>query len=390
MSENFGFNSSSFYVGSKNILSGISSDKINKNNADVYSYIEKLKKNIKKPNILICGYTGSGKTSIIQSLLGKDLVPADKIGAGLPITQDYEMYENELVRIWDSKGLEPDKGEDEFIERTKEFIRKIQDNSINADDHIHVFWYVVSAGISKVTPTDLKIMEIFPRESRIVIISKKDIARQNTIKGMKNVLINGNIPENKIICTTDIEAGREGIKELYELSLKILPDAYKTAFEEAQRIDIEKSVEKIKEKKASALGIIGTATTGAALAAANPIPLSDAAIITPIQIAMIAGLAALYKLNKEQLQHLALPLVARTVGVITAGGLAKLIPVAGNILNASIAGVITGALGWFVQDQFEKIAIAKVKGETPPIINFDPEIFMAFFKQYQKNNSNNK
>ena len=356
---------------------------------DFYKQYEKEKEKYKRPNILICGYTGSGKTSIIQSLLGEDLVPADKIGAGLPVTQDYEMYENELVRIWDSQGLEPDKGEYEFIERTKKFISEIQ-NRPNVDDHIHIFWYVVSAGVSKVTPTDLKIMEIFPRESRIVIISKKDIARQNTIKGMKNVLINGNIPENKIICTTDIEAGREGIKELYELSLKILPDAYKTAFEEAQRIDIEKSVEKIKEKKASALGIIGTATTGAALAAANPIPLSDAAIITPIQIAMIAGLAALYKLNKEQLQHLALPLVARTVGVITAGSLAKLIPVAGNILNASIAGVITGALGWFVQDQFEKIAIAKVKGETPPIINFDPEIFMAFFKQYQKNNSNNK
>lgn len=165
-----------------------------------------------------------------------------------------------------------------------------------------------------------------------------------------------------------------------------MPEAYKTAFEEAQRIDIEKAIEKIKEKKQKALAIISGATAGAGVVAANPIPLSDAAIITPLQIGMIAGLAALYNLNKEQLQHLALPLVARTVGVIAAGNLAKLIPIAGNIVNAGVAVLITGALGWFVQDQFEKIAIAKVKGETPPAINFDPEIFMNFFKQYQKNN----
>ncbi|MEI0607617.1 GTPase [Brachyspira pulli] len=353
---------------------------------DFYKKFEEERKKYKRPNILICGYTGSGKTSIIQSLLGTDLVPADKIGAGLPVTQDYEMYENELVRVWDSQGLEPDKGEDEFISRTKKFIREIQERP-NVDDHIHIFWYVVSAGITKITPTDLKIMEVFPKESRIVIISKNDIARSNVIKAMKDVLINkGHIPENKIICTTDIEAGRKGIKELYELSLQILPEAYKTAFEEAQRIDIEKAIQKIQEKKPQALTIIGGATAGAAAIAANPIPFSDAVIITPLQVGMIAGLAALYNLNKEQLQHLALPLVARTVGVIAASSLAKLIPGAGNIVNASVAAAITGALGWFVQDQFEKIAIAKVKGETPPVINFDFALFMEFFKQYQKNN----
>ena len=56
-----GNSTSSFNVGSKSFLGQISSDKINQNNTDIYSTIEKLKKNIKKPNILICGYTGSEK-----------------------------------------------------------------------------------------------------------------------------------------------------------------------------------------------------------------------------------------------------------------------------------------------------------------------------------------
>lgn len=354
---------------------------------DFYNQYKKERQKYKRPNILICGYTGSGKTSIIQSLLGEDLVPQDRIKDGEPATQDYDKYENELVRVFDSKGLEADKGENEFINRTKDFIRKMQDSSRNVDDHIHIFWYAIQGPGARVTNTDLKIIESFPKESTLILITKSDITKERQFNAIKEKLIkDGNILENRIICTSDIDSGRKGIKELYELSLNILPEAYKTAFEEAQRIDIEKAIEKIKEKKQKALAIISGATAGAGVAAANPIPLSDAAIITPLQIGMIAGLAALYNLNKEQLQHLALPLVARTVGVIAAGNLAKLIPIAGNIVNAGVAVLITGALGWFVQDQFEKIAIAKVKGETPPAINFDPEIFMNFFKQYQKNN----
>lgn len=354
---------------------------------DFYKKFEEEKEKYKKPNILICGYTGSGKTSTIQALLGEDLVPQDRIKDGEPATQDYDKYENELVRVWDSKGLEPDKGEDEFIGRTKDFVRRMQDTSRNVDDHIHIFWYAIQGPGARVTNTDLKIIESFPKESTLILITKSDITKERQFNAIKEKLIkDGGISENRIICVSDIDSGRKGIKELYETSLKILPEAYKTAFEEAQRIDIEKAIQKIEEKKPKALTIIGGATTGAGIAAANPIPFSDAAIITPIQIGMIAGLAALYNLNKEQLKHQALPLIARTVGVIAAGGLAKLFPGVGNLLNAGVAVLITGALGWFVQDQFEKIAIAKVKGETPPTINFDPEVFMAFFAQYQKNN----
>ena len=352
---------------------------------DFLNRFEEEKKKYKKPNILICGYTGVGKTSIIQAMLGKDLVPDNMIGhEAHPMTQDYDRYENEYIGIWDSKGLEPDKGQDEFVDRTKNFIRQIQENE-NVDNHIHIFWYVISAGIGKVTNTDLKIINTFPRESTIVVISKIDFDRKEKIvEAIKKELIKNNIPEDKIILTT--EESLKGIEKLYEESLRILPKAYKTAFEEAQRINIEKAVDKVREKKSKAMAIIGSATAGAGAAAAVPIPVADAAIITPIQIGMIAGLAALYNLNKEQLQHQVLPLVARTVGIIAASSLAKLIPMLGIALNATVAILITGALGWFIQDQFEKIAIAKVKGESTPTINFDFSVFAEFLENYKKNN----
>ena len=73
----------------KNLINKINyftrSKKMQNQNIENYDYekdflnkVEEEKKKYKRPNILICGYTGAGKTSIIQALLGKDLVPDNK------------------------------------------------------------------------------------------------------------------------------------------------------------------------------------------------------------------------------------------------------------------------------------------------------------------------
>ena len=59
-----------------------------------------------KANILICGYTGSGKTSLIQSICGKTIVPESAIHHGRPETVGFESYENKNFRFWDSQGME--------------------------------------------------------------------------------------------------------------------------------------------------------------------------------------------------------------------------------------------------------------------------------------------
>lgn len=151
----------------------------------------KENKKYKRPNILICGYTGAGKTSIIQALLGKDLVQQNKIND-----------------------------------------RERQDISNNVDYHIHIFLYVISAGVERITPTDLKIINIFPKESTMVIIRKKDKDnRSKTVEAYKKKLIgDGNIPEDKIICTTDIEGGRVGKKNFMKKVWKYYPKLIKVHF----------------------------------------------------------------------------------------------------------------------------------------------------------------
>ncbi|MEI0488546.1 GTPase [Brachyspira pulli] len=383
MENNFGMSSgisvSSFNVSSKSFISKISSDKINQNNTDVYSIIEELKKNIKKPNILICGYTGAGKTSIIQSLLGNDLVPADKIGAGLPVTQDYEMYENEMIRIWDSKGLEPDKGEDNFINETKNFIYKMQQLP-NVDNHIHIYWYVINGAGSKVTPTDLKIIEIFPKESTVIIISKIDTAIRpkniQEIEDIKNVLINkASISEESIICTSDIEGGRKGIDELFEYSLKILPNAYKKAFEEAQRINLEKKLNLIESKEKEADNII--------LQAVNKSKTDNILTIYNANIDIVSHLSALYIIDKKYIESIVYSLSYMSLFSLQPKGFFSIFAGDEKFIDSMI---FTSGFGNYVKDEIKRLAIAIARGDNIEVVETDNDgIFTNYLNRYKKN-----
>ena len=383
MNNNFGLwsgnSTSSFNVGSKSFLGQISSDKINQNNTDIYSTIEKLKKNIKKPNILICGYTGSGKTSIIQSLLGEDLVTADKVGAGLPITQDYEMYENEMIRIWDSKGLEPDKGEDNFISETKNFIYEMQQLP-NVDDHIHIFWYVINGAGSKVTPTDLKIIEIFPKESTILIISKIDTAKRakniQEIEDIKKILINkANISEESIICTSDIEGGRKGIDELFEYSLKILPNAYKKAFEEAQRINLERKLNLIESKEKEANNII--------VQAINKSKTDNIITIYNANINIVSHLSALYMIDKKYIESIIYSLSYMSLFSLQPQGFFSIFAGDEKFIDSMI---FTSGFGHYVKDEIKRLAIAIARGDNIEVVDIDDDnVFTNYLNKYKKN-----
>ena len=343
---------------------------------DFLNKVEEEKKKYKRPNILICGYTGAGKTSIIQALLGKDLVPDNKIGhEANPMTQDYDRYENSYIEIWDSKGLEPDKGQDEFVERTKNHIRKIQENK-NVDEHIHIFWYAISVGVGKVTGTDLKIINTFPKESTLIIISKADLDKRNeTVKAIKKRLIeDGNIAKNRIILTTDIEGGKIGIKELYENSLKIMPEAYKNAFEEAQRINIEKAIQIKKEKDKKANYII--------LKYINEIRIYGDINKVNIKISsMLAELSNLYGLNEKYTNNFALPLLTLLYAFFYPKGILELF----NIENKDIDLIILiSSIANYCKDKFEELSISIIENkQIETIDNSNKNFFNAYMQKYR-------
>lgn len=326
-------------------------------------FIGHFKQEIKKPNIIACGYTGSGKTSLIQGILGKAIVSDDKIVHGKPGTMDFVHYQNELLNIWDSKGFEPGQTEEEFIKITKEFIRKKQTTN-NVDTHIHIAWYCIQGSGARVTNSDIELITKI-LDNVIVLITKKDITRKNQADGIIAELTKKGVSQDRILLVDNEDI--ESLKKVADLSYEMLPKAYRDAFLSAEILNIEK-----KDSEASIW--IHSASVAAGAAGAIPIPVSDALIITPIQIGLIVKLAYLYGIESEAIKASSAALLAELAGVLTASSLIKLIPFAGSAIQAGVAASLTEILGFFMKNYFHNCAVALSKNmpmpEFPPLDEF--------------------
>jgi uncharacterized protein (DUF697 family) len=95
------------------------------------------------------------------------------------------------------------------------------------------------------------------------------------------------------------------------------------------------------------------AAVGGGLAQA---PGSDAAIITPIQVAMIVALGAEHSMpvSKAAAAELLLPFAAAALGRGTSQLMLGWLPGLGNALNAATAAALTEVIGWAADTYFRE------------------------------------
>ena len=130
--------------------------------------------------------------------------------------------------------------------------------------------------------------------------------------------------------------------------MEIIPEAQKSAFAAAQRVNIQ-------QKKNKSHAIVATAATAAATTGAIPIPFSDAAALVPIQVGMLAGITAVFgfEVKRAFLSTLVSSTITGTgatlVGRTIVSNLLKMFPgvgsVAGGAIAASTAAAVTVAFG---------------------------------------------
>jgi len=155
---------------------------------------------------------------------------------------------------------------------------------------------------------------------------------EKTIRGLPYFKTCATIEE----LTLDLEA-------LIEWSSASLPnDQLRQSFIAAQKLSIKK-------KKTQAYTIVGIAVgTTAATAGLNPIPVSDALLLVPQQVAMCVGITNIFWLNtglSNTIMDLLKAGIVSLAGKQIVASLTKIIPFFGQALNAAVAGGITGGLG---------------------------------------------
>jgi len=354
----------------------------NFNFAEAFSNaFDKTFKAIGRVNILIAGRSGVGKSTLINAVFQGNLATT---GQGRPVTQYTQEFTKEgmPISIFDTRGLEMADFKKTFDELNSEVDKRSRERDVTK--HIHVAWICLAEDLRRVEPAEIELVNILSDKMPVVVVITKARADQGFSSEVRKLLIKAtNVIRVRAIVEVDDEGNvlqPKGLDELVKLTMEVLPDAMKKAFAAVQKVDME-----IKKQQAGA--IIGAASVAAAGVAASPIPFSDALLIVPIQIGMLAGISAVFGLPIEQ------SFLSTLIGSVITGGAATLtgraifsnllksIPgvgtIAGGAIAASTASLITTAFGEAYKAVLEALFI-KNKGEIPTL----EEIADAFKKKF--------
>ena len=331
-------------------------------------------KKLKTLNVMILGKTGVGKSTLINNMFNEKLA---ETGQGKPVTQSVRKLTKPgfPLAIYDTPGLElgGKNGVDSLIEEvTGEINRGIRSGDIN--EAIHCIWYCISAPSSRFEPTERDILEKFLGETSkydvpVIFVLTQSFSKSNA-RNLKAEIEKENLPVVNIVpvLAEDYPIGDEyiakayGLDRLAEVTYNAVPEALQKTFVAVQKANLE-----LKSKKAHA--VVATAAVAAAATGAVPIPFSDAALLIPDQITMLAGITAIFGLPIEK--GMIAAIVSSTLG--TAGttilgktvvaNLLKFIPGVGSVAGGAISGSTAAALTAALGEAYISIMLMVCKGE---------------------------
>jgi uncharacterized protein (DUF697 family)/predicted GTPase len=309
-------------------------------------------------NLAIVGSSGVGKSSLVNAVFGRDWA---KVGRGLPVTRGVHFYSDDSLGIWDVEGFEIGSP----VPPDQQLRNHLDAIAAHPGDHqISVVWYCVKANDDRLTPADIAmIRELDARGLPVILVLTKVDWIRNPLTGHQGVAkdlqafvdwLNDpvdattgerlRIPYRQVILTSTRDRHGKGkghgLGDLVAQTLELAPERDKDAFRIAQRLNLP-------WKREMARPIIAAASAAAAGAATVPLPVSDALTLAPIQLTMMGRIAAIYDLEvKTMLSAGALAQFGvQVAGRALATSFLKLIPGAGIVVNAAVAGALTAATG---------------------------------------------
>lgn len=157
-----------------------------------------------------------------------------------------------------------------------------------------------------------------------------------------------------------------GLDRLIDIMGEALPDELQDTLQNLQKVSLE-------AKKNASQKVIATAVAASFGEGFAPIPFSDAALLVPTQVGMIAGITAIFgmEVNKSFLTGFISATLgtagATILGKTIVSNLLKLIPgvgtAAGGAISGTTAGLLTTALGEAYIAIMELIYTGEMKSE---------------------------
>lgn len=334
----------------------------------------KEQKRIGRFNLAILGKTGVGKSSLLNAAFGETKAAT---GIGLPVTKGISHYTNDdgTLGVWDFEGFETGTSRTP-AESVEADLRTIANGP--ADQRISAAWYCVTPGVPRIEAAEIAVLRKLAehRIPVVVVLTKVPRARalplgQWTPSEDAQMLHDWllapmedaefiDLPIDAVVMTAAVDQGRfggksHGILELIEKTIDLCPAADRDAITIAQRLLLN-------PKRSLSRKAITQASAAAAAAAAQPFPLADAALLAPIQLRMLGKIAVYYQLDLKVMLsgQMVLQFALQATGKALVRQVLRMVPGAGNAVNAVVAAALTAATGEAWMRLCEKVYLGEI------------------------------
>ena len=344
-------------------------DKFDFENFNYEDAFRLVQSEVSKPNILICGVTGIGKSTLIRDIFAMSEAEGPEIGnRGRARTTGVHPYSpaGATMTLYDSQGYEIGTDEHKYMKE----VLKVIDDKISAhpdemQEHIHEVWYCVSAANNRFFEADEKMIRKIRQKYKIpvmVILTKVDCVDEDGIIYLKKAILE-KIPDISIFTYAcdektadwDEETRKKYVQkdEIIEWALEHLDQSLRAGFIPAVKKSLEVKRNYIARKVIPKYAGLAWATVAAT--SIISVPFTDSVPLMALQVKMSYEIIKGYGIRTEG-QQIAANLVGTSAvsvfGRSLASSLIRVIPVAGGIVNATVnttvAASVTAVLGFAI------------------------------------------
>ncbi len=309
-------------------------------------------------NLAVFGKTGVGKSTLVNAIFGEEVA---RVGIGEPVTQGSHLYLDKVgsLGIVDTQGLEMGTDDKKIIDELQKMINRTR--KLPLSEQVHVAWYCVRGMDRRFEDTEADFVRALDELGLPVVVVMTQVPRNASGFHPDAVALAELVRQRHLpvvpgspfftYAKPDDFTGQPsyGLREVLDATFRVAPEGVHGALVAAQEIDHAR-------KASEAQKVIAAAASSAAASAAVPVPFSDAVMLVPIQLGMMAKIAQLYKIkfDRAALMAIASTTAATQAGRATFTGLLKLVPgagsVAGGLIGAGVASTYTYAMGqaWLV------------------------------------------
>jgi uncharacterized protein (DUF697 family)/GTP-binding protein EngB required for normal cell division len=324
---------------------------------------------VSKPNILICGVTGIGKSTLIRDIFAMSEAEGPEIGnQGRARTTGVHPYSpaGATMTLYDSQGYEIGTDEHKYMKEVLKVIDdKIKMHPDEMQEHIHEVWYCVSAANNRFFEADEKMIRKIRQKYKIpvmVILTKVDCVDEDGIIYLKKAILE-KLPDISIFTYAcdektadwDEETRKKYVQkdEIIEWALEHLDQSLRAGFIPAVKKSLEVKRNYIARKVIPKYAGLAWATVAAT--SIISVPFTDSVPLMALQVKMSYEIIKGYGIRTEG-QQIAANLVGTSAvsvfGRSLASSLIRVIPVAGGIVNATVnttvAASVTAVLGFAI------------------------------------------